>query len=475
LFKYNTRLQDVSGIFFDFGVDYSLSDDVNFKNCPNIKVLDYAFGSSIINNVRPHLSGQIPYKFFWHGETIDGPKTYYGTNETEESDDGIIYVNPQAYNVTIKSATQGISSMKYCFQHSSINAYVNTNNIEIEDNPNYHPYRYVSTSLDGPFVDELSKVDTRKYTFIWAFDGEHYPTVYTNTSKDNYEVLDRTMPATFELSDRIVNCVKISLGDGGIGNYSQNNTYIAPPDLLRYCNNDCEIKGLFSGSGLSGWNRLSGWNMGDFNMYGYGLTGRICPYMLKPVSNTTDVSEMFRCCKKLSYYRILEGEGTIGKAYMIPNEFFTYATKVTALNNMFEDTLQPQYSDINDVFKPLTGTINITSIFYSTYWDSQDNDVNAGGNYTDVDAAFKMNDVSSTTNAFCITTATTTNNGRPMSQKIRFNDVFNSKYSKELYSNNSNYFNTFRGYYKLGSGTDNERFGTKTLYDSSTTNNYYAF
>ena len=35
-----------------------------------------------------------------------------------------------------------------------------------------------------------------------------------------------------------------------------------------------------------------------------------------------------------------------------------------------------------------------------------------------------------------------------------------------------NYSDTFIGYTKLGSGTDNERFGVKTLVENDITNNY---
>lgn len=56
--------------------------------------------------------------------------------------------------------------MKYCFKHSNLSAYSNTNiDNDVEDNPNYAPYLYYSESSDGPFV-ENTKVDKRQYTFI---------------------------------------------------------------------------------------------------------------------------------------------------------------------------------------------------------------------------------------------------------------------------------------------------------------------
>lgn len=101
-------------------------------------------------------------------------------------------------------------------------------------------------------------------------------------------------------------------------------------------------------------------------MLEYGLTGRICPYMLKPVSDVTSVKDMFKWCKKLSYY-YHHDTGDTKKSYMIPEAFFTYAKNVTNLESMFEDSLQPEHSDLSQVFKPLRGTLNLTKMFFRCY------------------------------------------------------------------------------------------------------------
>jgi hypothetical protein len=100
-------------------------------------------------------------------------------------------------------------------------------------------------------------------------------------------------------------------------------------------------------------------------MLGYGLTGRICPYMLKPVSGLKSVKALFRCCKKLSYYYRMDSG--IKYSYMIPEGFFTYAPGIIDLTEMFADTLQPEHSDLLDIFKPLTGVLDITEMFYHAY------------------------------------------------------------------------------------------------------------
>lgn len=473
MFANNTRLEDISAIFYNIGVSYKLSSGVNFQNCPNIAKVDYAFAEAATNSKLPALSGSIPYEFFWHGESV---KTYhyFGTNEREPilDDQGQIigynYINPQPYDVVVKTVRNQISSMKYCFQHSNLSAYSNNNiDNEVENNPNYAPYLYYSTSASGPF--EINpNVDTRQYTFIWVFDGYHFPSTFTLATKNNYELLDNTVSNT--AAELITDCtyenVIVDTG-GGIGEAKTAvNTYITPPDLLRYCKNNCDIYGLFAYSGIQGWNYQ--WNgSGGYNQYGYGLTGRICPYMLKPVPNTTSIRDMFRCCKLMSYYR--HDYIHNGHAYMIPEGFFSYAPKITDLSGAFQDTMQPQLSELSTIFAPLSGTLNLQRLFYESFWDSG----KYPGVYTELSEVFNKHEVSSTEKAFCITTVSAgTSVDRVRNQMIKFSKMFDSKYSRDAYRNNMNYSDTFRGYTKLGSGTDNERFGVKTLVENDITNNY---
>ena len=98
---------------------------------------------------------------------------------------------------------------------------------------------------------------------------------------------------------------------------------------------------------------------------GYGLTGRICPYMLKPVPDVTSVKELFKWCKKLSYYYY---DDVIRKySYMIPEGFFDYAKNVSDLTSMFEDSLMPDGCNLSRTFKPLIGALDLTKIFFRCY------------------------------------------------------------------------------------------------------------
>ena len=447
LFRNNRKLQETSRMFFDIKIPYQLSDDINFKNCPNINIVDYMFGQTPENATEPVLSGFIPYKFFMHGSSSRTVYPLSGTDtRTEVQFEGEpIYEygelqTPDSFTVPVYSAN--ISSMKGCFQHSNLSPYRNTNP-EVENNPEYNPYQYVS--VDG----EMQEVEVKpRYTFIWSYDGQNKPLDYNST---DYEMLDTLR------SNDLVTSVDLPIEDAANGFAYPSQNFIAPPDLLRYCRTNCNIDYLFSDCGLSGWSsRWNGTN-GYYNMLGYGLTGRICPYMLKPVPSVSSVKGLFKCCKKLSYY-YREDNGT--KSYMIPEGFFEYAPNIIELQEMFKDTLQPKHSDLMDTFKPLTGTLNITDIFNYAYWDGTNSLIQV----------FKTNEISATLRAFAIRLETEISSDRKTDQNIMFSDMFNNKYARPVYSTNTKFYQTFCGY-----SANTVQFGTKTLNEDERTHNYFTW
>ena len=240
----------------------------------------------------------------------------------------------------------------------------------------------------------------------------------------------------------------------GIGSAQETGYYIAPPDLLRYCTSNANISGLFSHCGVSGWNGQ--WNGIGGNKYKYGITGRICPYMLKPVPDTTDISDLFHSCKKLNYYKV-ENE----PAYLIPKDFFTYATKITTLDRAFADLLFPKDIDI-DVFEPLTGTLSLGELFYQSYWAGTETEP------VNIENIFNEHRVSKTSRAFCIVDNVNESTDRTRNQYIKFNNVFNSMYASATYAGNTNFEGTFRGYSVLTVEHENP----KTLTDAEANKNY---
>ena len=451
LFSNNPLLTETSKMFFDIKVPYQLSDTGNFSNCPNITVVDYMFAQSPTNALTPVLSGPIPKGFFKHGGTYVTLTTLPGTNERTETEvDGEIEYTygtlheSETFELFNPNAT--ITSIKHCFEHSNLDPYFN-DDPEVEINPNYNAYQYVLKN--GNMVEATVYP---KYTFMWEYDGGNKPSEYSS-DPTNYEMLDVLQENDY------TTCVALPISDSARGVAEESHYFIAPPDLLRYCTENCNIDGLFANCGLWGWDSANNDTDNYYNMLGYGLKGRICPYMLKPVPNITSVQDLFRCCKKLSYYYRFEN-GSERHAYMIPETFFTYAPKVTNLSNMFRDTLQPSGSDLLNTFKPLKGTLNITEIFYRSYWDGTNS----------LAQVFKTNNISATARAFAIRLNTETTSYRKITQNIGFSDMFNNKYSKSAYSTNSNFYQTFCGY-----SSSTVTFGTKTLNQDERTHNYFTW
>lgn len=447
LFKYNTKLTETARMFYNIKIPYQLSDDVNFTNCSKINDVSFMFAQDAINALEPVLTGSIPKGFFNHGGINISITPLPGTNEKTETEvEGeTIYeygelIQPDTF--TVYSPNMEISNIEGCFQHSNLSPYINESPT-IERNPNYNPYRYVLK--DGEMIEmEIQPM----YTFMWEYDGQHKPVEY-NTN--DYEMLDTLQ------DDDYVDCVPLRITDSGRGSSTSSPYFIAPPDLLRYCKSNCKIDNLFAYCGLSGWS--SSWNgTGNiYNMFGYGIVGRICPYMLKPVSAITSVKGLFKCCKKLSYY--YRTDGVNKESYMIPEGFFEYTPNVIDLSQMFYDTLQPEGSNLMNTFKVLKGTLDITEMFYGSYWDVENHLIDV----------FNTNNISSTARAFAITLNTDEAYDRVVTQNISFSNMFDDKYSRAVYATNEKFYQTFCGY-----AESTVQFGTKTLNQDERTHNYWT-
>lgn len=455
MFSNSPNLTSTSGMFYNIKLRYKLSPTSefnNFKNCSKLNNVSYMFGQETLSE-DPYLIGSIPKKFFYHGgvtESIPARKgadkvEYVYDEETGETRE--IVTGEQIFDeIFYEKPYATISDMQYCFRHCNLDPYVNLDiNSDLENNLSYSPCNYWFNEKTSSWVKN-SKIDSNKKTDIWAFDGEHM-----HTSLEMVEHLDN-VPSDCEFT-------YVFVEDAEPSSYNQTSVstscYIAPPDLLRYCTSNANIKGLFAYSGVSGWDGK--WNGVNGSKYKFGIKGRICPYMLKPVSDTTDISNIFRCCKNISYYSYING-----KAYMIPEDFFTYAPKILNLEGAFGDMLFPHNIDIK-VFDPLIGTLNVRELFYQSYW------AGSSENRVLIENIFNTKRVESTTRAFCIIDADSANNyNRNIYQYVTFNNVFNSIYSASNYNNDTKYASTFRGY----SSNTVEHEYPRTLPDNTTTNNY---
>lgn len=471
MFANTPNLTKIDGLFCNMNVGYTLSapsaESAVFQKCPKLTNCAFAFAQGITSdlvsdktNIQPKLTGMIPSKFFWHGTlstiasaTITGTNTY----EEKENPDGEIvveYTNVEtvtrpSYKVPITT----ISDMRYCFAHSGFQAYSNFTP-EIEANPTYQPFKYVKSSNGEWITKSSSSIDKCKYTYMWEYDGNDSHKPAGMDSNEQYLSLDEendNIPYTIEF------CSVTSTSE---------QTFIAPPDLLRYCSSNANIEGLFSDCGVIGWS--SQYNDGNFAINAYGIRGRICPYMLKPVSNTASIRNMFRNCRLISGYEIRhrdeQGQVTqeIEEIRIIPKTFFKYATSVTDLSYAFYAFIFPKETKFNNTFDKLKKYINVNSAFEASYY--------CGTSVQKVSVAnvFDNNDITSCVKVFGIGIYNTTNHDFPSAQYVAFSSVFNKKYKEPTYANDNKFSYAFAGYDKNYVTHESP----KTLPDNKDTKNY---
>lgn len=346
LFENTPNLSSVSGAFINFAFNFQLSPN-GFKNCSNLLCV-----ASLFKNAGDKLIGSIPSKLFYHGGR-DVTITYSGANLWNEDKSGYIYdptelteeglqvgikeEDLQEVSVTYHDPYKTITEMQYCFQGCNIDAYQNLNP-EVENNPNYLPFTHI---VKNGVVQKAAFNDLEK-TIIWEYDGYNIPIGFKGENLDEEYDASETTAAKIQYSNSWTATPTLN--------------YICAPDLFRYCNNanTLEIAGIFSYCGYDS-NGAVGWI--NPKTQNYGLKGRLVPYLLKPISNVTSIREMFYRCSLLSPYVNKEGV-----AYVIPQTFFSYATKITTLEGAFQGTTYPQNINLA-VFNYLTGALNINRIF----------------------------------------------------------------------------------------------------------------
>lgn len=471
MFMKNPYIIKADGLFCNISMNYTLSkpdEETNvFKNCTILDNCSYMFAQGIDGNlnssetnISPRLTGSIPAKFFWHGiASTVASSAITGTNTYEEKEDesgntyteytNITTVERPSYSVPYAT----ISDIKYCFAHSNLQAYTNTSP-EIEVNPTYQPFKYVRNSNGEWITKGKSSIDKCKYTYMWEYDGDntHTPALDSN---EQYLSLD-------EENDNIPYSISV------IGlTFTSKQTFIAPPDLLRYCTSIADVRGLFSECGVVGWS--SQYNSGNYAINAFGITGRICPYMLKSVSGTNSIANMFRNCRMISGYAIKQRDETgaitqdVAEIRVVPKTFFKYAIKVSNLSGAFYSFLFPQQTKFNETFSNLTEYLTIDEIFKHSYYCGTENAKVSVANVFDSNNIYSCVEAFGTGDGYSSTT-----HDFPSSQYVSFSSVFNKRYKESTYANDSKFSLVFAGYAK-GYVTHES---PKTLPDNKDTKNY---
>lgn len=446
LFSYNLALQNCSALFYNFNNPFTLTAN-GFANCQNLRRVSYIFGQDS-SRVVFNLSGMIPARLFYHG-SVNTSKDIWGTNtRTGSSAEEYIYGEPEKTVVNYTRYNNNIEDMAYCFQRVNLDPYVNSNPTA-ENNENYVPYRYQYTNytiVGGiPTGGTWSETDYDNnrclQTCIWNYDGVN---TYDTTT---YEYLDESHDASGAVP--IYNPQNIS-------DFVSGSLYFCcPPDLFRYCKSNANIAGVFAYSGALYHNPT--YEAGNYSYKDFGIRGRICPYLLKPVSATTSLADMFRQCKMLSsYYE----DNTHAKSRKIPTSFFSYAPKVTNLSYTFSGLIFDTAIDLS-VFQSVDN-LDINHIFWGPFFER-----------STISSIFLGKNISNARHAFAVV-ATTGDVATDQTPFVRAQNVtFSSMFTKTRVASNQvgglytdSY--VFAGY----NGSTVAFSGTKTLDTASYKYNY---
>lgn len=431
LFANTPNIQYVGALFRNFGINYQLTQN-SFANCPNLTEVAHMFASP---DLEGKMLGSIPSKLFYHGmnpaqRQIGGtyiqidydPYEIIGYQDEEQTipnyridkelTDGTTIpttINTEYYYIPYNK----ITNIQGCFINCNFSAYTNPEP-EIEINPNYNPGNYKYNSSTGKWVAVTP--DYNKYTFIWEYDGVIIPEEYEGENLDcNHETVAPS-----------------------ITHFGQSNTgtlnFMCAPDLLRYCQGNAIVTQLFKDSGHSTNGSIQYTN--HPSKPDYGIKGRIPPYLLKPVTSITSISQMFMNCKQLSYYT---NEGNV--AYTIPETFFKYTPQLTDLTSAFQGLIFPSNISL-DVFKQGVNNakgLNVSRIFmYPLFLGSASKRVNIGAIFG------KPLNITALTRAFSINTDGNNSSGTDQNNMVRSQYVTFDKVFENFSKNQDTY--VFDGY-----------------------------
>lgn len=365
MFVNNTRLTNVARLFDGAEFAYTLSSN-GFANCPNLNNASRLFAAKYTSDKskRGKLSGEIPAKLFYHGDTTTTITTF-GTIQEEKPTAEFDMSRLQEHSFTVKVPRTNIANIEECFYgQMGISYFNNREDVNmIETNPDYSPFKWIYNKSNKTWYENT---ETKQNIAYWGYTGN------PDTINDEYKYIE---DSNIEL-----------ITEGGVPNKVETLNYMCSPDLLRYCTTTANVKGLFSHCGLD--LEINGIINSDENYQSVGITGRIPSYLLKPVYNTTDISTMFMYCRKLSSYK---QEGVI---YQIPRDFFSYVPKLNILQSTFQGLDFINNTNIA-VFGYLKESLDVRKIFcHCRYF------VNAAGAAHNISNVFIENQIIKLTGAF---------------------------------------------------------------------------
>nr|DAQ68408.1 MAG TPA: Serine/threonine-protein kinase BRI1-like 1 [Crassvirales sp.] len=368
MFEKNTKLRDVSSLMYNASIQFTLSGD-GFKNCPNLTNVAYFCYHDVTSEIsnRSKLTGSIPYHMFYHGTSGNENKVFKGTNQVTKPDETFDMQNLLSETLTFPVMRRNITNMTRCFYGCIGLESYSMDTQDVESNPNYSPFKWMYNEQNNSWYEGT---DNKKVDASWSYDG-------ASTQVSDYKYLDTgAIRVTTNVLDKV-----------------ETLHYMCPPDLFRYCANlnSTKIQGVFENCGLNYSVNTSGWINTNEGYYSTGITGRIPPYLLRPLSSITDISYMFKNCKRLSSYM------KDSLIYQIPKDFFSYAPKITSLVETFQGLAFIPSTNLT-VFGALTNALDIRCIMQSCIWGKNDVTWNISGIFgintiARISGAFSMKDL----------------------------------------------------------------------------------
>lgn len=365
MFKSNTKLKDVSSLMYNVSFQFELSGE-GFANCPNLSNVSYFCYHDVSSDTsnRSKLIGNIPYHMFYHGTSGNETKIFKGTNQDDEPTDSFDMDTILSETLSFPIVRRNITKINRCFYGCiNLEPYKMVKE-EIESNSDYSPYKWMYNETNKTWYEGS---DTRKIDASWSYDG-------SSDRNSSYRYLDENSKlVTTNVLDK-----------------TETLNYMCPPDLFRYCTNmnTTNIQGVFENCGLNYSISSGGWINTNEGYYTVGIRGRIPPYLLRPLSNITNISYLFKNCRNLSSYT---NDSII---YQIPKEFFSYADKINTLVETFQGLAFLPNTNLQ-VFGSLTNSLDIRCIMQSCIWGKD--------NITwSISNIFSSNSISSISGAFSL-------------------------------------------------------------------------
>lgn len=368
MFENNTKLRDVSSLMYNASIQFTLSGD-GFKNCPNLTNVAYFCYHDVTSNAnnRSKLTGSIPYHMFYHGTNGNENKVFKGTNQVTKPDETFDMKNLLSETLTFPIIRRNITNMTRCFYGCVGLESYSMNTQDVESNPDYSPFKWMYDEQNDSWYEGT---DSRKVDASWSYDG-------ASAQNSDYRYLDTgANRVTVNVLDKV-----------------ETLHYMCPPDLFRYCANlnSTKVQGVFEDCGLNYSVNTGGWINNNEDYYSAGITGRIPPYLLRPLSNITDISSMFKNCKRLSSYM------KDSLVYQIPKDFFSYAPKIISLVETFQGLAFIPNTNLT-VFGALTNALDIRGIMQSCVWGKDNVAWNISGMFgtntiARISGAFSMKDL----------------------------------------------------------------------------------